>query len=164
MQQLLAIKKADSRVANQLCSAAVVALASDEAAQPLYLELAAQHLEAKQLLAELTRLARSGSLQVEALQRVQSALTAQPTEIAEKLELALAQSTEPALRWLAVKVLAEVAGPGQGWTDQRRERLHTYQQDPAPQVGSAAQFIFPPLQESNAEGEESTHTSQQKQH
>ena len=142
----------------------MTALASDEAAQPVYLELAAQHLEAKQLLAELTRLARSGGLQVDALQRVHSALIAQPTEIAEKLELALAQSTEPALRWLAVKVLAEVAGPGQGWTDQRRERLRTYQQDLAPQVASAAQFVFPPLQESNAESGQSADALQQKQH
>lgn len=164
VQKLLAVKKTNSRVVDQLCSAAVTALASDEAAQPVYLELAAQHLEAKQLLAELTRLARSGGLQVDALQRVHSALIAQPTEIAEKLELALAQSTEPALRWLAVKVLAEVAGPGQGWTVQRRERLRTYQQDLAPQVASAAQFVFPPLQESNAESGHSADALQQKQH
>jgi hypothetical protein len=100
---------------------------------------------------------------VDALQRVHSALIAQPTEIAEKLELALAQSTEPVLRWLAVKVLAEVAGPGQGWTAQRRERLLTYQQDLAPQVASAAQFVFPPLQESNAESGQSADALQQKQ-
>jgi hypothetical protein len=52
-------------------------------------------------------------------------------------------SSDPAVRWLALRVLAR-AGSTQGWSDDRRERLQRCQEDPSPLVADEAALTFPP--------------------
>lgn len=48
------------------------------------------------------------------------------------------------VRRLALAALVQSASPQNGWTNERRERLITYQKDKAPGVAGPALFIFPP--------------------
>ncbi len=69
--------------------------------------------------------------------------TGQPAEELERAEVVWATSSDPAVRWLALRVLAWSAS-AQGWSDDRRERLRRYQQDPSPLVADEAALTFPP--------------------
>ena len=66
------------------------------------------------------------------------------TQEMERAEAIWAAATDPALRWLGLRLLTQVA-VDQGWDAARRERLHRYQADPCPVVADAAAFTFPPL-------------------
>ena len=52
-------------------------------------------------------------------------------------------AADPALRWLAARVLKSNAAHA-GWTPPRRERLVRYREDPHPLVADEAAFTFPP--------------------
>ena len=61
----------------------------------------------------------------------------------ERAEAVWAASADPALRWLALRVLQMTANQ-HGWTPPRRERLLQYQRDAQPLVADEAAFVFPP--------------------
>lgn len=68
----------------------------------------------------------------------------QAVEDLERGEAVWSSSADPACRWLALRVLINVASI-QGWTDMRRNRLATYQQDAAAMVSDEASLTFPPM-------------------
>jgi hypothetical protein len=69
--------------------------------------------------------------------------TWQPAEELERAEAVWAASTDPAVRWLALRVLSWVAST-QGWSHARSERLQSYREDPSPLVADEATLTFPP--------------------
>lgn len=69
--------------------------------------------------------------------------TVQPAEQMERAEAVWATSPDAAARWLALRLLAWVAAT-QGWSDERRERLRRYREDPSPLVADQAALTFPP--------------------
>ncbi len=64
------------------------------------------------------------------------------------LEAALFGSPDERLRRLGLVVLGVLAAGPHGWSNDQRARLGAYQADLAPLVAGAAQWIFPPPQES----------------
>jgi hypothetical protein len=75
----------------------------------------------------------------------------QPAEDLERAESVWAAASDPAARWLALRVLVWVAA-AQGWTDARRERLRRYRADANPLVADEAALTFPPDQKPSAPG------------
>ena len=69
--------------------------------------------------------------------------TGQPAEELERAEAVWAAAPDPAVRWLALRVLAQAAST-QGWSEGRRERLRRYRDDPSPLVADEAALTFPP--------------------
>lgn len=69
--------------------------------------------------------------------------TGQPVDDMERAEAVWAESPDPAVRWLALRVLIWAAA-AQGWSDGRRVRLHRYREDPSPLVADQAALTFPP--------------------
>ncbi len=59
------------------------------------------------------------------------------------LETRLAASNDERARRLALATLITQSKQTDGWTDERIERLHHYQQDPSPLVAETAQYTFP---------------------
>ncbi len=64
------------------------------------------------------------------------------------LETSLSQQADERLRRLGLAALVALANPARGWDDALLARLHQYRDDPSPLVASAAQFTFPPGEES----------------
>ena len=61
----------------------------------------------------------------------------------ERAEAVWATSSDPEVRWLALRILSWVAST-QGWSHDRRERLQHYREDPSPLVADEAALTFPP--------------------
>ena len=136
-----------SQLTTDLIQAALRVLASDPRTSSLLVGLAAS-AGLLSLTATLTRLAERGLLHAEALAVAQTGVRALSHGEAETFTEQLGQHPHEALRFLAVTALG-VAAPGQGWTPERRARLLHHQNDPSPLVSGAAQFIFPPAEESS---------------
>ena len=122
-------------------------LAKEAALSSLLLRAMVKLGQADELATLLVDLADQDRLSRESIAAAEAAVQALPGDDLEGLELRLAASRHPALRLLAVRALQAAAVKGQGFTDARRQRLRVYQQDPAVEVAAAAQFVFPPLSE-----------------
>jgi hypothetical protein len=117
-------------------------LAEDPFVVCLRLELAGRLLDWKDLAAMLIEVSKRGLLHVDAMT---AALAAVASSVhPELVEARLADASDPCLRRLALAALVSAAGPGRGWTPDRRARLGRYQKDAAPLVAGAAAFVFPP--------------------
>jgi hypothetical protein len=67
----------------------------------------------------------------------------QVVEHLERAEAVWAEASDPAARWLALRVLVRAATE-QGWSAERRARLKRYRADPSPIVADEAALTFPP--------------------
>jgi hypothetical protein len=101
-----------------------------------------QHLVATDLLHAEVMTAAVTALQINARRAEAADLTA--------LETSLAGASDPRLRRLALAALVAQAQPPRGWDPERLARLQHYGADPVPLVAAAAQFTFPPEEESGA--------------
>ncbi|WP_394827838.1 hypothetical protein [Pendulispora albinea] len=117
-------------------------LARDGRAVRLYLRLATPLLGYQELAAALIALGARDGLHADALVLAQSA--ARACRDPDLLEALLAREASADLRRIALEALRTDAGPGRGWTDERRARLLRYRADEAPMVAEAAQFTFLP--------------------
>ena len=155
---ILSALPARSAMAARVAQAFVQALAADPRAVPLYLRCAlrvhGEPLSVDHCVELLREVARRGWLDGAALAAAREAVQALPvarTPIAQldALQARLQAEHDPALRLLALTVLATVARPdnGQGWTAERRARLQTFALDASHLVAGAAEFIFPPAEE-----------------
>jgi len=121
-------------------------LARDPFAVGLYLRLASKILDYKELAAAFIDLSARDVLHADAMALAQSAV--QACRHPERLEALLQPQRDPNLRRLALQALRSAAGSGRGWTETRRVRLQAYRADASPLVAEAAQFTFPPDEES----------------
>jgi hypothetical protein len=119
-----------------------VGLAADPLAVRLHLELSGKTQEWKQLAQTLIDVSRRGLLHADAMSVALRAV-ARSTH-PELIEARLRGESDACLRRLALEGLSCAAGPGKGWSRERRERLEQYRADAAPLVAGAAAFIFPP--------------------
>jgi hypothetical protein len=126
----------------EIARGALALLEGDPHLVTLAVELSGHLLGYVELGKMLVRLARADLLHADAMVAATSAIRLCVHK--ELLENVLAAESDPRLRRLAVAALAEAAGPGKGWSRERRERLECYRGDPSPFVAGAAQLIFPP--------------------
>lgn len=156
---ILSSLPARSAMTARVAQALVKALAEDPRAVPLYvrcaLRVASEPLDVDRFIETLREVARRGRLDGAALQAARDVVSGLPVaripiETLDTLESRLHAEPEPALRLLALDVLSTVARPdnGQGWTPARRDRLQVFLQDASPIVAGAADFVFPPAEES----------------
>jgi hypothetical protein len=126
-------------------SAVLAAVEADPAVVALQVRLAAARFAAEpyaQWVLKLIGTARwHTATQIAAFDVLAS--SGQPAEEFERAEAMWATSPDPAARWLALRVLARAASM-QGWSDDRRERLRRFQEDPSPLVADEAALTFPP--------------------
>jgi hypothetical protein len=120
----------------------LVALSHDPLAVRLQLELAARVLQWRDLASTFVDISKRGLLHADAMTAAKAAVDA--CAHPELLEQHLTDQPDPNLRRLALAALLSAAGPGRGWTSERRERLERYRRDTAPLVAAAASFVFPP--------------------
>ncbi len=128
-----------------LRSAVLAAVEADPAVLSLQLRLAAARFSAEpfaQWVSKLVGTARwHAATQVAALDALRE--IGHTAEELERAEAVWATSADPAVRWLALRVLSWVAST-QGWSHDRRERLRRYREDPSPLVADEAALTFPP--------------------
>lgn len=117
-------------------------LRADTHLVPLAVRLASRLLGWKELGAMLVQLAEQDLLHVDAMVAAFDAVRS--TLHPQHLEALLAREADPRLRRLAVEALAGAAGPGKGWSAERRERLQAYRSDPSPLVAGAAELVLLP--------------------
>ena len=144
---LTAALMTNARLMAPTARAALAALESDPLTVKLQVKIAVLSLVWDELAFWLTGRAETRALHADALEITKqtlqyTAFRSDANEI-ERLEAALAGSSDRYLRWLALAALVQAAQMG-GWTEARRERLRTYQADAAELVAEAAQFTFPP--------------------
>ena len=126
-------------------SAVLTAIEADPAVLSLAVRLAAARFDAQSFgrwVSELRGTARwHASTQAAAFDALcEAGHAAEELEWAEAL---WATSPDPALRWLALRLLSKVASM-QGWSGDRRGRLRRYREDPSPVVADEAALTFPP--------------------
>jgi hypothetical protein len=126
-------------------SAVLVAVEADPEVVSLQVRLAAARLAAGSFARWVLGLVGTARWHAATQTAVFDALceAAQPAEEIEQAEAVWAAATDPAARWLALRVLTWAAS-GQGWSDERRERLRRYREDPSPLVADQAALTFPP--------------------
>jgi hypothetical protein len=126
-------------------SAVLAAVEADPAALSLQVRLAAARFAAESFARWVLKLVGTARWHAATQAAAFDALreTGQPAEELERAEAAWATSPDPAVRWLALRVLSWVAS-GQGWSDDRRERLQRFREDPSPLVADEAALTFPP--------------------
>ncbi len=124
-------------------SAVLAAVEADPACALVQVRLAVATLPRDDLAGWIVRLAGTdhwhAGTQVALLEALTESSRA-PAEL-ERLDSTLARATDPAVRWLAFRLLEVVAGR-QGWTAPRKKRLARYQADPHPAVADPATFTF----------------------
>jgi hypothetical protein len=127
--------------------AVISALEGDPLTATIRAQLAVAGLPWEETVSLLARMAASEELYADALMAAVRALETAPPRAEgslDRMEKALAHSTDERLRRLALAALIAQAGAAEGWTEDRRHRLENYRQDPASLVAAAAQFTFPP--------------------
>lgn len=129
-----------------LRSAVLAALEREPSLVALQVRLAAARLAAEPFANWTQSLVGSSrwhaGTQIAALECLRE--SGQAVEDLERGEAVWSSSADPACRWLVLRVLINVASI-QGWTDMRRNRLATYQQDAAAMVSDEASLTFPPM-------------------
>ena len=126
-------------------SAVLAAVEADPAVVSLQVRLAAARFAAEPYARWVLKLVGTARWHAATQTAAFDALceSGQPAEELERAEAVWAMSPDPAVRWLALRVLARAAST-QGWSDDRRERLRRCQEDPSPLVADAAALTFPP--------------------
>lgn len=132
--------------------AVIEALADDPLAARHRVELAVAGLPWEEVAGYLTHLAAVNELHAEALMAAVSAIQGSVSRHSDEaglsiLEAALAESPDERLRRLALAAVVARAVTTVGWTTELRTRLDKFRRDPAPLVAAAAQFTFPPPEE-----------------
>jgi hypothetical protein len=129
----------------EIRSAVLAALEADPAVVSLQIRLAAARFAAEPYAHWVLKLVETprwhAATQITTLNALYE--TPQPTEEVERAEAVWAASSDPAIRWLALKVLVWNAS-GQGWNEERRNRLRRYCEDTNPLVADEASLTFPP--------------------
>ena len=125
-------------VARTFCAA----LGRDPLAATRFVDLAGRVYQWKALAEALIDLSQRGLLHADAMSEAMRALG--KSTHPELIEQSLADAEDPCLRRLALEALQQAAGPGRGWSRDRRRRLEKYRADSSPLVAGAAAFVFPP--------------------
>jgi hypothetical protein len=120
----------------------LAAIAGDEALVPRRIALAAPLLDWKELVALLDGISSRDLLHFDAMTEAVQAV--KKSVHPHHLERELGSRSDPRLRRLGLTALLSAAKPKRGWSEERRERLRVYQDDPDPLVRGAAAFVFPP--------------------
>ena len=129
----------------------LTALAADPRSAPVEFRLAGALMNGLQLAVHVVAMSAAGRLHVGVLEDPSWRATIDGLAEAhlEPFEHALAAHADEVLRLAALRALVRSAGPGQGWTLERRARLAAFQQDASFVVSGAAQRIDPPREESS---------------
>lgn len=137
-----------SSVHEALAQGVLGALRPDPLLTPQVLRLAAalRPTDGPGLVELLGALVKEGRLHAAALEAARSALVGLTLNALQRaaLQRSLAAHADERLRWLSLAVLVASAAAGQGWSQERRDRLQRLQADPSPLVAGAAQQVFPP--------------------
>jgi len=141
--QLCAQVDAQGRRVLPLAKTVLTVLAEDPVTVVWQVRLAVRALPWKELYAWLRQVSWHGEALSAAVTALAQAGRRPDARGLDALERQLRKSRQPALRRLGLAALVAAAEPPRGWTDERREALAAYCGDPALQVRSAAEFIFP---------------------
>ena len=118
------------------------ALRADPATTALYVSLGSKLWDWEALATVLSDLASRDHLSYDVMASAFSAVQAcvHPSLLEPKLQA----HKDPRVRRLGLVALVSSAGPKDGWTHDRRQRLVVYQKDPSMAVNGPASFVFPP--------------------